>query len=166
MTTTAAQQQLLQQKSKESNWKYLPSWNVGYVGTDDTLLLKSQSSEPTKNDNITANAFPNLNNAGMDIVLCVIALKKLKLGYPVKLTKRCQLWSHIKGKFLLCGSNVTLLILDCNIWWLLSNNRDMRSMSFRFTICSCQMADFVHQVFLFINESCWDFKTWWQRLIK
>ena len=26
-------------------------------------------------------------------------------------------------------------------------------------MCSCQMADFVHQVCLFINKSCWDFKT-------
>ena len=53
----------------------------------------------------------------MDIVLHVIALKKLKLGYPEKLSKKCQrllkieLWSHIKGKFMLCGSNVTVLIL-------------------------------------------------------
>ena len=49
---------------------------------------------------------------------------------------------------------LTVLILGCNISWLLSITRDMRSMSFRFTICSCQMADFVHQVCLFINKSC------------
>ena len=35
----------------------------------------------------------------------------------------------------------------------------MRSMSFRFTMCSYQMTDFVHQVCLFINKSFWDFKT-------
>ena len=41
-----------------------------------------------------------------------------------------------------------MLILRCKTSWLLSNTRDMRSMSFRFTMCSCQMADFVHQVFV------------------
>ena len=94
----------------------------------------------------------------MDIVWRVITLKKLKLGYPVKLSKNCQrlldieLRSHIKGKFMLYGSNVTVLILGCKISWLLSNTRDTRSMSFRFTICL--LADFVHQVCLFINKSC------------
>ena len=49
---------------------------------------------------------------------------------------------------------ILLLILRCNISWLLSNTTDMRSMSFRFSMCSFQMADFVHQVCLFINKSC------------